>query len=54
MAPRHGIDAPISAYFFFHPDFNRRYRNHTGSVPKIRQLRTVTAGGELHPALKNI
>ena len=36
---------------FFHPDFDRRYRNSTDSVPK-RESRTITAGRELHPALK--
>ena len=41
--------------FFFHPDLRKisycRYRNCTGSA-RMRS-RTFTAGGELHPALKN-
>src|ERR1700733_7087412 len=53
------------ATVLFHPDFNRRLRNHTesadpnswGDIPKKKALPglgfvTLTAGGELHPALR--
>src|SRR6185437_3907131 len=52
-----GISMPI----LFHPDFNRRPRNHTGSAdPRFRaalaglsnQTGPLTAGGEFHPALR--
>src|ERR1700733_1651116 len=49
------------ATVLFHPDFNRRLRNHTESAdpsPKSRKalaglgFLTLTAGGDFHPALR--
>jgi len=49
------------ATVLFHPDFNRRLRNHTESAdpsPHVRKalaglgLSTLTAGGDFHPALR--
>jgi hypothetical protein len=44
----------------FHPDYDRRLRNHTGSadLPTWERSRAwhccLTAGGELHPALRTM
>src|SRR3984885_9845259 len=53
------------ATVLFHPDFNRRLRNHTesadpsspGNIPAKKALAglgcfTLTAGGDFHPALR--
>jgi hypothetical protein len=52
------------ATVLFHPDFNRRLRNHTESADPSSQkidgrkalaglgLSTLTAGGDFHPALR--
>ena len=47
---RGGTAAPVSS----HPDFHGRSRNRTGSTPAwlAGGSRTVTAGGESHPAPK--
>lgn len=38
----------------YHPDFNRRPRNFTGSADtqNMGRSRAITAGGEFHPALR--
>src|SRR6187402_3528108 len=53
-----------AATVLFHPDFNRRLRNHTESAdpssPKVPDRKalaglgyvTLTAGGDFHPALR--
>jgi len=51
---------PPDLLALFHPDYNRRLRNSTGSADPhtgvwsargLRELLPVTAGGEFHPAL---
>jgi hypothetical protein len=44
-----------------HPDYDRRLRDHTGSADLawasargLGTLRAITAGGELHPALRTL
>lgn len=59
----------VSIPFSLHPDYDRRPRDHTGSAdlgavlhkqfqaPSARglyALRVITAGGELHPALRTL
>ena len=63
--PFEGVAIPFS----LHPDYDRRPRDHTGSAdlaaglrkqskaPSARglyTLRVITAGGELHPALRTL
>ena len=64
------IDGPLAPIpFSLHPDYDRRPRDHTGSAdlvavlpeqfeaPSARglcTLRAITAGGELHPALRTL
>ena len=50
-----GVLPQTSAHIFFHPDCYCRYRNHTGSTlarSRTEGLWPITAGGDLHPALK--
>lgn len=57
--PFEGVAIPFS----LHPDYDRRPRDHTGSADLagrcrltsargLDALRAITAGGELHPALR--
>ena len=64
------VDGPLAPIpFSLHPDYDRRPRDHTGSAdlampqPKLSALssargldalRAITAGGELHPALRTL
>lgn len=66
----HLVDGPLAPIpFSLHPDYDRRPRDHTGSadlgypqpsrvdLPSARglcALRAITAGGELHPALRTL
>ena len=66
----HPVDGPLAPIpFSLHPDYDRRPRDHTGSAdlaavlreqfeaPSARglcALRAITAGGELHPALRTL
>ena len=67
MSSARGPWVPIP--FSLHPDYDRRPRDHTGSadlVAVLREqfeapsarglcaLRAITAGGELHPALRTL
>src|SRR5450830_1758949 len=63
-------DGPwVSIPFSLHPDYDRRPRDHTGSADLVDRrprpwgsssargldaLRAITAGGELHPALRTL
>ena len=52
----------VLRFVLFHPDFNRRLRNHTGSADlsdfagkrSRAQAETLTAGGDFHPALRTL
>lgn len=69
-AQTHWVCGPyVPIPFSLHPDYDRRPRDHTGSadlvaVPReqfeapsargLYTLRVITAGGELHPALRTL
>jgi len=49
----------ITLYFaiLYHPDYDRRFWNFTKSADlqnHLKRSRTITAGGESHPALRMI
>lgn len=43
----------MKSFLFSYPDYHRRHRSFTDSTLPKERSRAVTAGRELHPALKS-